>query len=65
MSPFGSHQSMVCDDLLQDTLLGVRRIFAGDVLLRDAAGYYTTSRDRLDNGLADPNRYGSLAARSV
>lgn len=30
----------------------------GEVLCKDDAHYYITSRDRLDTGLADPNRYG-------
>lgn len=30
----------------------------GEVLCRDDTHYYITSVDRLDTGLADPNRYG-------
>jgi hypothetical protein len=64
-TPFGSHESMVCDNMLQDTVLGVNRILAGAVLLKDDSGYYVTERKRLDDGLADPNRYSSAAARAI
>lgn len=41
---YGSHKSMVVEDL-------------GDtVVCKDDRGTYTTSKDRLDNGLADPSR---------
>jgi len=45
-SRFGSHKSMVVEHL-ED----------GRVVCRDDYGDYTTSVSRLDNGLADPNRY--------
>jgi len=51
-SPFGSHAEMVVDhsgfdlDLCQD-----------QVLCWDGDEYYITTKDRLDNGLADPRRY--------
>ena len=50
-SYFGSHASMVNEEAtkaLEDQT---------KVVLADEHGQYTTSRDRLDNGLADPNRY--------
>ena len=41
---YGSHKSMVVKDL-------------GEVVVcKDDRGEYTTFKDRLDNGLADPNR---------
>jgi hypothetical protein len=46
-SPYGSHLSML-----------VRELENGKVVLKDDYGEYTTTRDRLDNGMADPNRNG-------
>lgn len=43
---FGSHKSMVVEDLGN-----------GKVLVEDDQGRYETYTDRLDNGLADPSRY--------
>lgn len=45
-SCFGSHKSMM-----------VRENEDGTVVCADEFGEYTTERKRLDNGLADPNRY--------
>lgn len=56
-SLYGSHKSMTVDPIEEDTLLGVDRIIQGERLLRDENGLYTTTADRLDTGLADPNRY--------
>ena len=43
---FGSHAEMVVEDL-ED----------GTVVCEDEKGSYTTYKNRLDNGLADPARY--------
>ncbi len=66
-SRFGSHKSMVEYDPLNPQestidpnilgLLGV--ITENRVVCQDENGFYITSRSRLDNGLADPNRYPS------
>ena len=45
-SRFGSHADMFVDDL-ED----------GKVLCKDVAGTYVTFKNRIDSGLADPNRY--------
>ena len=45
-SYYGSHTSMV-----------VRELDNGRVICRDDLGEYETLKDRLDNGLADPNRW--------
>ena len=45
-TPYGSHKEMVVEDLGN-----------GFLRLEDEKGLYTTSKDRLDNGLADPNRW--------
>ncbi len=44
-SIYGSHRSMV-----------VETFDNGDVVCEDEFGTYTTSSNRLDSGLADPNR---------
>ena len=51
---FGSHASMVVEDVdaTQVTLA------KGEVLCKDDAHYYVTYKDRLDSGLADPQRQG-------
>lgn len=48
-SRFGSHTSMLSAD--RDTVL------EGQVYCVDEYGKYLTERNRLDTGLADPNRY--------
>jgi hypothetical protein len=63
MSPFGSHKQMVCDDMLQDTLVGFERLSKGEILLKDEQGYYVTHINRLDDGLADPHRDWNSPAR--
>ena len=45
---FGSHAEMVIEEL-ED----------GKVVCEDDKGTYTTYKIRLDNGLADPNRYST------
>lgn len=52
-SVFGSHKSMI-EDAETEKL--------GDdskVVLKDEFGLYTTNRNLLDNGMADPNRYAT------
>ena len=61
-SPYGSHADMVVE---LDTLpLGSKVIHLDltdedEVLCKDDKGYYITHKARLDNGLADPNRYSN------
>ena len=45
---FGSHTEMVVEDL-----------GSGRVICEDDSGTYTTYKNRLDNGLADPARYNA------
>ena len=45
---FGSHAEMVIEELE-----------GGKVKCEDEKGYYVTEKNRIDNGLADPNRYSS------
>tara|TARA_Y100001963_G_C6771241_1_gene444977 strand:+ start:1771 stop:1974 length:204 start_codon:yes stop_codon:yes gene_type:complete len=45
---FGSHAEMVVEEINEK-----------EVMCEDQLGRYKTLRDRLDNGLADPNRYSN------
>ena len=45
-SRFGSHKEMIVEDTGD-----------GEVVCEDEFGIYTTRKDRIDSGLADPNRY--------
>ena len=49
---FGSHADMVVDH----TSFGISLV-ENEVLCQDGDRYYITTRDRLDNGLADSRRY--------
>lgn len=51
-SPFGSHTEMVVDHLSLGLTLDDNQ-----VLCKDGDNHYVTTKDRLDNGLADPRRY--------
>lgn len=56
---FGSHKEMVADcSITAELKLGPK-----DVVCRDDLGYYITSIDRIDNGMADPNRYANSKNR--
>jgi hypothetical protein len=60
-SPYGSHEDMVIDPAVFGRQLnGLPSVFGMDenqVFCQDDKGYYLTEKSRLDNGLADPNRY--------
>ena len=45
---FGSHADMIVEEINEK-----------EVMCEDQNGRYKTLRDRLDNGLADPNRYSN------
>lgn len=49
---FGSHSAMVVDHSGFDLTLEDNQ-----VLCMDGDNHYVTTKDRLDNGLADPRRY--------
>jgi hypothetical protein len=50
-SVFGSHKSMI-------NASETEKLNSSDlVVLTDEHGDYTTEKNKLDNGLADPNRY--------
>lgn len=52
-SPYGSHKEMIVDH----SQFGLQ-LTENEVLLKDDVHYYVTTKDRLDTGLADANRYG-------
>ena len=56
---FGSHESMVVDH--NELQIGGRDVTLseGQVLCKDDKGYYVTERNKLDTGIADPNRYSN------
>ena len=63
---YGSHADMVVElEELQssdffETGEGRYRVIEDyETVCKDDAGYYITYKDRLDNGLADPNRYSA------
>ena len=63
-SPYGSHADMVVElEELQSAgiiTFGMDTISDLDmVVCKDDKGYYITHKARLDNGLADPNRYSN------
>lgn len=49
---FGSHAEMVVD-LSKANI----KVNPDEVVCMDDRGYYVTNKSRIDNGLADPNRY--------
>lgn len=64
-SAYGSHASMVVSsfgDSIGDSEFSVM-IADDECVCRDDNGLYVTKRNRLDNGLGDPNRYGNPGAR--
>jgi hypothetical protein len=62
-SDFGSHASMINQELTGK--ITAAKQDAGDpwTILKDERGDYATRKSRLDTGLADPNRYADLPAR--
>jgi len=54
---FGSHASMVVDHTKIETKNKDMELSREKVVCQDDLGYYITEKNRLDNGLADSNRY--------
>ena len=52
-SVYGSHKVMIDEEKTKE--LGCE----GKVVCKDERGFYATDRNRLDEGLADPNRFAS------
>jgi hypothetical protein len=53
-TPYGSHLEMVVDKDDYDVIINDEQ-----VLCEDEKGVYVTLKNRIDSGLADPNRYSS------
>lgn len=51
-SPYGSHASMIVDPNTYSNKIG-----ENEVVCKDGNFTYITQKWRIDNGLADPNRY--------
>lgn len=62
-SDFGSHTSMINQELTEKIVAAKQD--AGDpwVILKDERGNYATRKSRLDTGLADPHRFADLPVR--
>lgn len=58
-SHFGSHAEMVVDR----SKYGDIKINDDQVICKDDDGFYVTHITRIDNGLADPNRYANPTSR--
>jgi hypothetical protein len=56
---FGSHDDMVVDPVDFGSGGAAVTLKDNEVICQDDRGYYTTLTSRLDDGLADPNRYSS------
>ena len=61
-SHYGSHADMVVEleELQLGDLVELRDMEDYETVCKDDKGYYITERSRLDDGLADPNRYSNL-----
>lgn len=53
-TPYGSHLEMIVDNSEFDVTISDR-----EVICEDEKGFYVTLKNRIDSGLADPNRYAS------
>ena len=60
-SHYGSHADMVVEpeELEPSDELYLAHLHHSEVVCKDDIGYYVTDKDRLDNGLSDPNRYSA------
>ena len=56
ISRFGSHSDMVLDPTSAEPW---PKLEYNEVVCKDDEGYYITLTNRLDTGLADPNRYST------
>jgi hypothetical protein len=58
-SAFGSDGSMV----VAASKYGETALLDNQVICKDDDGFYVTAKNRIDDGLADPNRYSNSSAR--
>jgi hypothetical protein len=61
-TPYGTTSEMIVTD---EKLTSLFTLESSQVLVKDDEGYYYTNVDRVDNGLADPNRYDSALRECV
>ena len=65
-SRYATHASMVDKDMTEKmndlcALFNVPKM----VVCKDEHGFYITEKNRVDSGIADPNRYANSAARKI
>ena len=58
-SAFGSHSSMV----IEASKYGDKILLNHEIICKDDDGLYITAKNRIDDGLADPNRYANPQTR--
>lgn len=61
-TPYGTTSEMIVTD---ENITNLFSLEESQILVKDDEGYYYTSVDRVDNGLADPNRYNSALRECV
>jgi hypothetical protein len=60
-TPYGSDSSMMVDLSKYKTI----SINADEVVCKDDRGFYITKKNRIDSGIADPNRFSNNKSRIV
>ena len=60
---FGSHAEMVVDPSVFASGGAAVNLKDNEVFCQDDKGYYITEQRRLDNGMADPNRYSARRSK--
>jgi hypothetical protein len=60
---FGTDSSMVVQDD-DENVKGIK-LEAHQVVCKDDRGYYVTTKNHVDSGLADPNRYANARSRQI
>ena len=58
-TPYGSHAEMVVSPEVFGSGGAAATLRDNEVICQDDRGYYTTLTSKLDDGMADPNRYNS------
>ena len=58
---YGSTSDMIVSDFSK--FENPPSLETNEVVLKDDVGYYITTLDRVDSGIADPNRYGCAGCR--
>lgn len=58
-TPYGSDSSMVVDISQYKSI----SINTDEVVCKDDRGFYITKKNRINSGMADPNRYSNYSAR--